>query len=109
MSRTGARLRDPEVGAPKIGGRGGSGFNMLDLGVPQGRAPRPLEKAGRVGLGYEKTETETLSIFMKFLLTNFKFCNKKRNHTLLPSSSTRVSTCTVQLSAACSYLTMHTE
>ena len=68
VSRTGARLRDPEVGAPKIGGRGGSGFNMLDLGVPQGRAPRPLEKAGRVGLGYEQTETETFSIFMKIFI-----------------------------------------
>ena len=58
MSRTGARLRDPEAGAPKRGGRGGVGCNMLDLGVPQGGAPRPLEKAGRGGLGYEQTETE---------------------------------------------------
>jgi hypothetical protein len=40
---------------------------MLDPRVPQGRALRPLEKAGRVSLGYEqtKTETETFSIFMK--------------------------------------------
>ena len=59
VSRTGARLRDPEAGAPKLWGWGGSGLNMLDLGVSQGRAPRPLEKSGRVGLGYEQTETET--------------------------------------------------
>ena len=65
MSRTGAHLRDHEVGAPKLGGRGGAGLNMLDLGVPQGGAPRPLEKAGWVGLGYEQTETEIFSIFMK--------------------------------------------
>jgi hypothetical protein len=77
VSRTGARLRDPEAGAPKLGGRGGSGFDMLDLGVPQGRAPRPLEKAGRVGLGYEKTETETISIFMKKFVNEhlfFSYC-----------------------------------
>ena len=59
VSRTGARLRDPEAGAPNHGGQGGVGFNMLDLRVQQGRAPRPLEKAGRVGLGNEQTETET--------------------------------------------------
>mgnify|MGYP001383709422 CR=1 FL=1 len=58
VSRTGACLRDPEAGAPKLGGRGGAGLDMSDLRVPQGRAPRPLEKAGRVGLGYEQTETE---------------------------------------------------
>ena len=50
----------------------GAGFNMLDLGVPQGGAPRPLEKAGRVGLGYEQTETE---LFL--LLTNFKYATRK--------------------------------
>ena len=72
MSTTGARLRDPEAGAPKHGGQGGAGFNMLDLGVQQGRAPRPLEKAGRVGLGYEQTETE---LFL--LLTNFEYATRK--------------------------------
>ena len=49
VSRTGARLRDPAAGAPKLGGQGGAGSDMLDLGVPQGRAPKPLEKAGWVG------------------------------------------------------------
>ena len=47
---------------------------MLDLRVQQGRAPRPLEKAGRVGLGYEQTETET-ELFL--LLTNFKYAARK--------------------------------
>jgi hypothetical protein len=72
VSRTEARLRDPEAGAPKLGGRGRARFNILDLRVPQGRAPRPLEKAGRVGLGYEQTETE---LFL--LLTNFKYATRK--------------------------------
>ena len=67
MSRTGVCLRDPEAGAPKHGGQGGAGFNMFDLRVPQGGAPRPLEKAGRGGFGYEQTETENFSIFMKKL------------------------------------------
>ena len=71
MSRTGARLRDPEAGSPKLGGRGGSGFSMLDLGVTQGRAPRPLEKAGQVGLGYEQTETKTVIIKVKSATITF--------------------------------------
>ena len=83
MSRTGARLRDPEAGAPKLGGRGGSGFDMLDLGVPQGRAPRPLEKAGRVGLGYEKTETETISIFMKKFVNEHLFFHTALSHYII--------------------------
>ena len=37
-------------------------------------APRPLEKAGRVSLGYEQTETET-ELFL--LLTNFKYATRK--------------------------------
>ena len=76
MSRTGARLRDPEAGAPKHGGQGGAGFNMLDLGVQQGRALRPLEKAGRVGLGYEQTETETETFLKYFFYFHEKFIDK---------------------------------
>ena len=79
MSRTGAHLRDPEAGAPKLGGWGGSGFNMLDLGVPQGRALRPLEKAGRVSLGYEQTETETFSIFMKNFFDKLQFMQQEKD------------------------------
>ena len=71
VSRTVARLMDPEAGAPKLGGLGRAGFNMLDLGVPQGRAPRPPEKAGWVGLGYEQTKTETVNIKVKSATITF--------------------------------------
>ena len=54
----------------------GAGFNMLDLGVQQGRALRPLEKAGRVGLGYEQTETETETFLKYFFYFHEKFIDK---------------------------------
>ena len=58
VSRTGPRLRAPETGPPNFRGQGGVGSIFYALGVHRGRAPKPLEKAGQVGLGNEQTETE---------------------------------------------------
>ena len=58
VSRTGPRLRVPEAGPPTFRGQGGAGSIFQALGVHRGRAPKPLEKAGQVGLGNEQTETE---------------------------------------------------
>ena len=53
VSRTVACLGDPEMGTPTI--RGWGGVNILDIG---GRAPKPLEKAGQMGLGNEQTKID---------------------------------------------------
>ena len=76
MSRTGACLRDPEAGAPKIGGGGaGRGSIGYTSGCLRAGPPRPLEKTGRVGLGYKETETETFKsnffIFMKRIIDKY--------------------------------------
>ena len=42
---------------PDVSGVGQVGVDFLGLGVSRGGAPLVLEKAGRVGLGFAKTET----------------------------------------------------
>ena len=57
VSRTGVCLGEPEAGPRRFGGAGQVGVDFLGLGVSRGGAPLVLEKAGRVGLGFAKTET----------------------------------------------------
>ena len=57
VSRTGVRLGEPEAGPWRFGGEKQVGVDFLGLGVSRGGAPLVLEKAGRVGLGFAKTET----------------------------------------------------
>ena len=75
VSRTGVRLGDPEAGPPTSRGRGRSGLTFSGLGVPQGGAPKALEKAGRVGLSYDQTVTRInfqLQIFSYFFVVQTK-------------------------------------
>ena len=52
-SASGSPRRGPDIS----GGAGQVGVDFLGLGVSRGGAPLVLEKAGRVGLGFAKTET----------------------------------------------------
>ena len=54
--RRGSASGSPRRG-PDVSGAGQVGVDFLGLGVPRGGAPLVLEKAGRVGLGFAKTET----------------------------------------------------
>ena len=51
VSRAESRPRDPEAG-PQCSGSEQVRFDSVYLRVPKGRAPKVLEKAGRVGLDF---------------------------------------------------------
>lgn len=72
----GGLSQGPRGGGPEDwGGGAGRGSIGYTSGCLRAGPPRPLEKTGRVGLGYKETETETFKsnffIFMKRIIDKY--------------------------------------
>ena len=80
-SASGSPRRGPDIS----GGAGQVGVDFLGLGVSRGGAPLVLERAGRVGLSFAKTETYCM------LKASCAMCKKKKDSKLFQSKSSFLS------------------